>query len=934
MNSHSEGPSLNLDDIPGAWPATLAALPSPIDKEKETHISDEKHESAEDTDEDDESRFAPINTGAKPGRPRLEKTASGRTITEEDLFRALSHRRTSTSGGASRTTTQNAEELAEQEEINRLLSHMFGKTRQENSEEEKTRHVGVVWKNLTVRGMGLGAALEPTTGDVFLGLPRFLKNLFTLGPRKAAGKPPVRTILNDFSGCLKPGEMVLVLGRPGAGCSTFLKVIGNQRYGYEAVEGEVTYGGTDAKTMYKKYGGQILYNPEEDLHFATLSVKNTLEFALKTRTPGKDSRKEGESRKDYVREFLRVVSKLLWIEHTMNTKVGNEFIRGVSGGEKKRVSIAEAMITKASTQCWDNSTRGLDASTALEYVSSLRSLTNMAHICTSVALYQAGESLYERFDKVLLIHEGHCCYFGPAEEAARYFKDLGFVQPPRWTTADFLTSVTDPHERQIREGYEHRIPRSAAQFGETFKISNVHTRNLLEIQEFEGELERMKAEREAAITKASKRKNYTIPFHAQVLACTRRQFLVMIGDKQSLGGKWGGILFQALIVGSLFYDLPKTAAGAFPRGGVMFFMLLFNALLALAELTAAFESRPILLKHKSFRFYRPSAYAIAQTVVDIPLVIVQVFIFDVVVYFMANLQRTASQFFISLLFLFILTMTMYAFFRALGALLGSLDAATRVTGIAIQALIVYTGYLIPPAKMHPWFSWLRWINPVQYGFEALMANEFYNLEIQCVPPYLVPSVPGASAQYQSCTIQGSTPGSSVVSGANYIDVAYQYKRSHLWRNFGFICAFFAFFVFLTAVGMEMQKPNKGGGAVTIYKRGQVPKSVEKSIESGENYGDEEMGKEVSAALDLGSSESEDANNIGQEVARNEAIFTFQNINYTIPYEGGQRKLLQDVQGYVRPGKLTALMVSNASKPGERVLNVLIRGPLVPAKPLF
>ncbi len=105
-------------------------------------------------------------------------------------------------------------------------------------------------------------------------------------------------------------------------------------------------------------------------------------------------------------------------------------------------------------------------------------------------------------------------------------------------------------------------------------------------------------------------------------------------------------------------------------------------------------------------FYRPSAYAIAQTVVDIPLVLIQVFIFDVVVYFMSNLSRTASQFFISLLILWIITMSMYSFFRALGALCKSLDTATRLTGVAIQALIVYTGYLIPPQKMHPWFKWL------------------------------------------------------------------------------------------------------------------------------------------------------------------------------------------------------------------------------------
>ncbi|KAF2739693.1 hypothetical protein EJ04DRAFT_287234 [Polyplosphaeria fusca] len=907
------------------------AVPSPKDEEKplssglEDKDDDARRESIEtnsdsetedEEDEEEEGGFAAIRSASNPQRPALQRGQS-KPMTEDDLFKVLSRRKTSNLG---RTTTADTATSTdeEQEEINKLMSRMFGRTRQEASEEEKTRHLGVVFKNLTVKGMGVGAALQPSVGDIFLNIPRFIKNFATKGPRKAAGKPPVRTIIDNFSGCVKPGEMLLVLGRPGAGCSTFLKILGNQRFGYEDVEGEVTYGGTDAHEMAKKYRSEVLYNPEEDLHYATLSVKSTLQFALKTRTPGKDSRKEGESRSDYVKEFLRVVSKLFWIEHTMGTKVGNEFVRGVSGGEKKRVSIAEAMITKASVQSWDNSTKGLDASTALEYVQSLRSLTNMANISTSVALYQAGESLFDLFDKVLLMDEGQCCYFGPADHAAKYFKSLGFVQPARWTTADFLTSVTDEHERNIKEGWEDRIPRSPAQFGQAFFKSEQHESNLAEIAEFERETERMIEERHAAKTKATKKKNFTLPFHKQVSACTHRQFLVMFGDKQSLTGKWGGILFQALIVGSLFYNLQPTAAGAFTRGGVLFFMLLFNALLALAELTAAFESRPILMKHKSFSFYRPAAYAIAQTVVDVPLVLVQVLIFDIVVYFMANLQRTASQFFISILLLWLLTMTMYAFFRSMGALVGSLDAATRITGVAIQILIVYTGYLIPPSKMHPWFSWLRWINPVQYGFEALMANEFYNLEIQCVPPYIVPQIPNADTQYQSCALQGSTPGSLTVSGADYIQVAYSYSRSHLWRNVGFICAFFGFFVFLTALGMELQKPNKGAGAVTIYKRGQIPKTVEKAMEVKAQPSDVESGHTQAAGTSKElSSGSDNFDDNVEGVAKNETIFTWQNVNYTIPYEKGERKLLQDVQGYVKPGKLTALM--GASGAGKTTL---------------
>ena len=130
------------------------------------------------------------------------------------------------------------------------------------------------------------------------------------------GKAPVRELISGFNGCIRPGELLLVLGRPGSGCSTFLKALCNQRSGFEAVEGNVTYGGTSAEEMAKRFRGEVIYNPEDAVHYATLSVRTTLSFAIQTRTSGKETRLEGETREDYVTEFLRVVSKLFWIEHT------------------------------------------------------------------------------------------------------------------------------------------------------------------------------------------------------------------------------------------------------------------------------------------------------------------------------------------------------------------------------------------------------------------------------------------------------------------------------------------------------------------------------------------------------------------------------------------------------------------------------------------
>jgi ABC-type multidrug transport system fused ATPase/permease subunit len=209
--------------------------------------------------------------------------------------------------------------------------------------------------------------------------------------------------------------------------------------------------------------------------------------------------------------------------------------------------------------------------------------------------------------------------------------------------------------------------------------------------------------------------------------------------------------------------------------------------------------------------------------------------------------------------------------------------------------------------MHPWLKWLIWINPVQYAFEGIMANEFYNLDIECVPPYIVPDGPNAQPGHQSCAIQGSTPDQLTVQGSNYIQSAYTYSRSHLWRNFGIIVAWFIFFVVTTMIGMELQKPNKGGSSVTIFKRGEAPKEVEKSVDHKEKPGDVESASNGNIRNNSNNDESDNSGGQVEGIAKSTSIFTFQDVNYTIPVSSGKRQLLKDVQGYVRPGRLTALV---------------------------
>lgn len=251
-------------------------------------------------DAGDGSEFVPLKTaGTEAGLKRQC------TIQDEDqLFRNLSRRRTCGTAPA-------AEQDEESREVERLMSRLFGRARRAQGEKEEAQHSGVVFRGLTVKGVGLGAQLQPTVGDMFAGLPRLVRGLARGGLRAATAQPAVRELISQFDGCVRPSELLLVLGRPGAGCTTFLKAFCNQRGGFAGVDGQVTYGGTAADDMARLFRGDVIYNPEDDLHYATMTVRRTLRFALQTRTPGKEARLGDESRGDYVRVPARHQQALL-----------------------------------------------------------------------------------------------------------------------------------------------------------------------------------------------------------------------------------------------------------------------------------------------------------------------------------------------------------------------------------------------------------------------------------------------------------------------------------------------------------------------------------------------------------------------------------------------------------------------------------------------
>lgn len=279
------------------------------------------------------------------------------------------------------------------------------------------------------------------------------------------------------------------------------------------------------------------------------------------------------SRSDYTELLVDLYLTLFGLRQQRHTKVGNDVVRGVSGGQRKRVSIIEMLLTRAKVMAHDNSTRGLDSSTAVEYVRSLRLATDLQKTTTIASLYQCSEAIYGLFDKVCLVSNGKMLYFGPTDKAPDYFKSLGFKQYFGQTSADFLVSVTDPKARAIEEGA--RPPTDDAGLVEAYQKSQVGAAERAAREEYrktwsEEAMGRVQQSRKAEAVKHA-RKGYLTTYWQQTRLAVRRRFQLLRGDLSTLVVQTAANIFQALIIGSVFYDITDTTAGYFSRGGVIFF---------------------------------------------------------------------------------------------------------------------------------------------------------------------------------------------------------------------------------------------------------------------------------------------------------------------------------------------------------------------------
>lgn len=202
--------------------------------------------------------------------------------------------------------------------------------------------------------------------------------------------------------------------------------------------------------------------------------------------------------------------------------------------------------------------------------------------------------------------------------------------------------------------------------------------------------------------------------------------------------------------------------------------------------------------------------------------------------------------------------------------------------------------------MRGWASWMRWLNPIAYGFESVVVNEFHGREFPCTA--LIPSGPGyndVSLDQRACAVQGAVPGATSVSGTAFVRTAYGYEFANRWRNFGIIVVLTSFLIGLHLITTELVSAQRSKGEVLVFRRSKMQKEKAKRHQLDEEKGPEPITE---------NEKHDDASGSGFKVEKQTSIFHWQDVCYDIKIKKETRTILDHVDGWIKPGTLTALMV--------------------------
>ncbi|KAL3515880.1 hypothetical protein ACH5RR_022782 [Cinchona calisaya] len=714
-------------------------------------------------------------------------------------------------------------------------------------------------------------------------------------------------ILNGVCGTVKPGRMTLLMGPPGCGKTSLLKALsGNLNKSLE-IAGDISYNGYKLTEFAPQK--TAAYISQYDMHIPEMTVRETLDFSSHCQGTGNRaeimtelSRREKEAGivpDPDVDTYMKAISlegqkttlqtdyilKILGLDICADTLVGDAMRKGISGGQKKRLTTGEMIVGPTRALFMDEITNGLDSSTAYQIVSYLQQLAHITNATILISLLQPAPETFDLFDDIILMANGKTVYHGPRSNVLEFFESCGFRCPERKGAADFLQEVISEID-QAQYWYqsdETYIYKSVDMLSREFEESCFGKRLN---EELSRPFVRSKGHKDA-ITFSM----YSIPKWALFRACIAREFLLMKRNSSIYVFKSAQVLIAAFITMTVFLRTQMNVDLLHANNylGALFYGLVIILLDGFPELTLTVARLPIFYKQRDLHFYPAWAYAIPSAILKIPLSLLEAVVWTSFTYYVIGYSPEPGRFFGQLIILFAAHLASISMFRFLASVFRTIVAATTAGTLTILFVQLFSGFIIARSSMPIWLRWGFWISPLTYGEIGVVVNEF-----------LAP-------RWQKKLPTNTTVGQETLESRGL-----SFQGSLFWISVVALFGFAVLFNIGFSLALSFLNPPGSRAIVSSEKVSQIQESNKSNDELRAEHS---RNSRPSAGVE---------SNKGRMVLPFEPLtVVFKNLQYYIDtplamkepgFSQEKLKLLCDITGTFRPGVLTALMgVSGAGK---------------------
>ncbi|KAG2694531.1 hypothetical protein I3760_08G149600 [Carya illinoinensis] len=717
------------------------------------------------------------------------------------------------------------------------------------------------------------------------------------------------SIINDVCSIIKPGRITLLLGPPGCGKTSLLKALSGNLDESLKITGEISYNGYKLEEFVPQKTSA--YISQNDVHIPDMTVREILDFSARCMGVGsrsdvlmevsKREKEAGVVPDPDIDTYMKAISveglkrtlqtdyilKIIGLDICADTLVGDAMRRGISGGQKKRLTTGEMIVGPTKALFMDEITNGLDSSTAFQIVTCLQQLVHITDATLLVSLLQPAPETFNLFDDLILMSEGKIVYHGPRDHVLEFFEGCGFRCPARKGVADFIQEVISRKD-QAQYWYRMEVPHSYIPvdlFSRKFKESSYGKKLEEELSE--------PYDKSQSHQSALSFSRYSLSKWDLFRACASRELLLMKRNSFIYIFKTSQLIIIAFVTMTVFLrsrmDIDVYHANYYM--GALFYALVILLVDGIPEMSMTIQRLEVFYKQKEFYFYPAWAYAIPASMLKIPLSFVESLVWTCLTYYVIGYSPEAQRFFRQFVLLFAVHLSSLSMFRFMASVFQTNNASLTAASFAILFLLLFGGFVINKSSMPVWLRWGFWVSPMTYGEIGLSLNEF-----------LAP-------RWQKMTSTNTTIGQEILESRGLNFDGYLFWIS-LGALFGFTIVFNIGYI------LALSYLKSPGSSRVIISREMLSKAPGSDDSHDGDHVDEKLKNSHLQA------------NIGPKKGRMVLPFTpltivFQDMQYHVdtPLEMREQgftnkrlQLLSDITGALRPGVLTALMgVSGAGK---------------------